>query len=195
MQFFQNLLDTVLVNLLFIICCVPVVTLGAALLALNAYSLQRCREGRRPHACGVFWRLFCGNLRKGVAVSLILILLVAVLTLDFLWLLQAQFTGGDVLLGVLCGVIVLLGMTAVYLTAILSREGVTLGQAANRALLLAIVNWYRSAPLFLAGMAFVVVSLNFPGFFLTVLPLFILAGFSLFCYIKCLLIGKTLPQE
>ena len=82
--------DLIVLNLVFLLCCVPVVTIGAAVTALDTavFRLVRGTEGR---VLGQFFRAFRQNFRRATAVWLLLLLAMAVAVLD-IWIFAA-FTG------------------------------------------------------------------------------------------------------
>lgn len=82
--------DLILLNLVFLVCCVPIVTIGPAITALDtaAFRLARGEEGK---LAGPFFRDFRQNLRRGVPLWLVLLLAGAFVTVD-IWLF-ASFTG------------------------------------------------------------------------------------------------------
>ena len=107
----QIFFDLVLLNSLWLICCLPVVTIGASTAAMHAVA-------RKMAACEHytvwrgFWRGFRENWRQGTAVALILGLVLAVSLADFIIGLRTpglsglacQFIG---VLGLIAGVFIL----------------------------------------------------------------------------------------
>lgn len=65
--------DLMLLNLVFLLCCVPVVTIGAAVTALDTvcFRILRGTEGR---ALALFFRSFRQNFRRATALWLVLLL-------------------------------------------------------------------------------------------------------------------------
>ena len=90
MRAMSTLGDMFLLNLVFLICCVPIVTIGAAITALDtaAFRIIRGTEGR---TLTVFFQAFRQNLRRGICLWLLLLLAGGVAVLD-IWIFAA-FTG------------------------------------------------------------------------------------------------------
>ncbi|MGM9662929.1 MAG: DUF624 domain-containing protein [Oscillospiraceae bacterium] len=83
MQAISSIGDLVVLNLLFLLCSLPVVTAGAAAAALYTVTLRMVRqEGSRPMKS--FFAAFRANFRRATALWLILLGLLAGLLLDFL---------------------------------------------------------------------------------------------------------------
>lgn len=70
--------DVMILNVLFIVTALPLVTLGAALTALN-FTAMRIATGRCNSVSGDYFRSFRQNFRQGTIVGLILAVLAAVL--------------------------------------------------------------------------------------------------------------------
>jgi uncharacterized membrane protein YesL len=75
--------DVMILNFLFIITVVPVVTLGAALTALN-FTAMRIATGRCNSVSGDYFRSFRQNFRQGTVLALVLVALGAVLAAWYL---------------------------------------------------------------------------------------------------------------
>lgn len=73
MQYFSRLYDLAVLNLLFLLCCVPIVTIGAANCALYTVCFRMDTE-REEGIFRSFFRAFRGNFRQGTILWLILAL-------------------------------------------------------------------------------------------------------------------------
>ena len=73
--------DLVLVNILFLICSIPIVTLGASSAALNTVAFQMVR-GEESGVARAFFSAFRKNLLQGVLLTLLFLALGAGLYLD-----------------------------------------------------------------------------------------------------------------
>ena len=111
--------DLMLLNLAFLLCCLPVVTIGAAAAALYtaAFRIVRGNEGR---ALGLFFSSFRQCLRRAVPLWLLLALALAAAGLD-IWLFAAV-PGALRLLGIPFALLLLIALfTAGYAFPLLSQ--------------------------------------------------------------------------
>ncbi len=69
-SFFGKLLDAIVLHILWLVCCLPVVTFGASTTALYDIML-RLAEDRGGHNYRRFFRSFKDNLRQGIPMGLI----------------------------------------------------------------------------------------------------------------------------
>lgn len=83
MNVLNKIMNLVVLNLCFIISCLPVLTAGAALTALYSVSLKMVRN-EESYVFSTYWRAFRKNLRQGTACWLLLLCLGVVLYADFL---------------------------------------------------------------------------------------------------------------
>ena len=76
--------DLVVLNLLFLLCCIPVVTIGAALAAMISVTLRSVRYGD-GYVVQHFFKAFRENFRRSTMVWLGAMLFGGLLVLDFLF--------------------------------------------------------------------------------------------------------------
>ena len=119
MRAMSTLGDLILLNLAFLLCCVPVVTIGAAVTALYAVSFRIAR-GMEGHALAQFFRAFRQDFRRALPLWLLLLLAGAVAALD-IWIFAA-FTGALRLVEIPFVLLLLLTLfTASYAFPLLSQ--------------------------------------------------------------------------
>lgn len=73
-RLFNRLGNLILLNLCFVVCCIPVVTIGPACTALYSVCF-RLAEGKEKHIVADFFQALRKNFRQGVALWLMLALL------------------------------------------------------------------------------------------------------------------------
>lgn len=126
MQFFVRVLDLVVISMIFVVSCIPVVTLGCALTSLY-YTIVKSIVRQEGHIIRNYFRGFRMNWKQGLILGILCDLLLAVLigNLAVLLLMGLDNIGivfGAVFLGIL---LMVLAMMA-YCFPILSRFEVSL---------------------------------------------------------------------
>lgn len=192
MQTMRRLCTFIAMNLMFLLCCVPILTIGASLLALNHMSLALCAGEWPQHPVREFLHLLRRELRRGVLLTLVLLLVAGPLTIDLLWLTYGN--GEPLLLGVTLGVGLLLGMTGLYYVPVLCCLRDSLWDAALVSFVLAMRHWLRTVPTVLLCVVVGWLLLHFPDVCLGLLPLLLLVGFSLIDYLLCRSVYSTLSS-
>lgn len=185
MRAFRTLGDLAIVNVLFILCSLPVITVGISALAMTSFYKQRCEKGRQDHTCRTFLRLWRQYGKRGIGLSFILIALTGVLILDYAFLNHSALPFSGVLLGVLYAVGVLLGMLLVYLLPVLTDLTLTWGGAIETAFQLCLMHWQRALAVVAVWVILYLLCGLFLWFLIAILPIFLLIGFSSGSYIAC----------
>ena len=90
MQFISKIFDLVLLNLLFILFSIPVITAGASLSALYYVSLKILR-GVDPYIWQNFFKAFRQNFKQATLVWILLLLAAVLLGMDF-YIINSQDT-------------------------------------------------------------------------------------------------------
>lgn len=107
MQFISKIFDLVLLNLLFILFSIPVITAGASLSALYYVSLKILR-GEDPYIWQNFFKAFRQNFKQATLVWILLLLAAILLGMDF-YIINSQdtvvFAVVRIFLWVMCGIL------------------------------------------------------------------------------------------
>lgn len=81
-QFLKKMSDLVILNLIFILSCIPIVTIGSALSALYYVNLKIIR-GEDPYIWKNYWKAFRENFKQSTIVWLVFLVIFVILKLDF----------------------------------------------------------------------------------------------------------------
>ena len=197
-DFLNRMADLIILNIMFLICCIPIVTIGPSLCALS-YTTLKMRSKEEGYVWKNFLKSFRDNLKQGMVLGLIMLFFAAVLYVDFS-LVRAQ-TGAlrqIMMFLVLLGGLVWL-LVFVYLFPLQSKFTNTIGGTIRNALLLSVANLPRTA--LLIGMiilAFVITLWNGMTIVWGIL-VWMLIGFSLLSYLGSMVIWpvfeKLIPPE
>lgn len=175
--------DLILLNLLTLLCSLPVLTLGAALTALNTATIKIVR-GEETAPVKDYFRAFRENFTKGAGMGLIFLLIFAVLLADYL----AAGRYVPILRPVIAAIALLVLMVGQYAFALLARYENTIGGTLKNALLLAIGYFPRTLGMAVFAVALWLLSIRFLRYGAPILFLF---GLSLPCYVIILLMQKV----
>lgn len=137
MQFLSMIYDLVVLNLLFLIGCIPIVTIGASTSAMYYVSLKMLR-GEAPYIGKSFWKSFRENFKQATLIWLMFLGAAALLIGDF-FIMRTLNTGIfaviRVMLWILC---LLLVCMFLYVFPFISHFKCTTKQAIKNSLLLTI---------------------------------------------------------
>ena len=107
----NKLLDLMVLSLVWAVCCIPVVTAGAASAALY-YAVVKAVRRQRSYPVREFWKSFRANLKKGILIQVIWLMLAAMMLISDVPLFAALLNGKEIQDRVL---LVLLAVKAVFL--------------------------------------------------------------------------------
>ncbi|BFL47834.1 DUF624 domain-containing protein [Lactonifactor longoviformis] len=139
MRFLSRLADIFILNILFLICCIPVITIGASATALYTVTLKMARNEESYMVKG-FLKAFKSNFKISTIVWLIMLVLGIILGLDYR--ITAAFTG--VMGKVMQTAILIIGtfytITLLYLFPYIARFVNDVKNSLKNALLFSILN-------------------------------------------------------
>lgn len=140
-KFMAHWADVFVINLCFLLCCVPIVTIGPALIALYTVTLRMVR-GNFDQTARDFWQAFRENLRQGIAVWLLALITGALLALNLYYCYQWQALSPStlhiVLLCVAVAVLALWAAIVLFVFPVMAQFSSPLWQHLQNALLLSI---------------------------------------------------------
>ena len=182
--------DLIILNLLTLLCCLPVVTAGAAWTALHDV-VHKIALHEESYAARMFFQSFRANLKKGIILGLIFLGVAALIVLNYL----AAMATLPTLRYVSFALALLLLAIGNYAFALTARFENTLKETLKNAVRLAAGYFPRTLGMVVCEVAIYVICINFIQIGVPILFLF---GFSLPCYICAQLyssIFKTLEEE
>lgn len=186
-RFLETVANLILLNLLFLVCSLPIVTIGPALTATYYVALKMIRK----EDSGIFKNFFHAfrlNFKQGLLLGLGVMVLAAVLLVDMqvLTYLPAIPEAVSKVLMVVIGLLLLiLAIIAIYLFAVLAQFENTSKELLKWSAIVAV----RHLPVTLISLVIVAVPvlcmLFIPTLFLqTVLPIMLLMGFAGIAYLQ-----------
>lgn len=171
----QHAWELMKLNLLFLLACLPIVTVGAALAGLHYAAMQIVRE-RSGGVARDFMTGFRGNWKPATCIAAAVIAF-AYCAFRALWVYEVRGTlAYQVLFVLTCIVAVLLACVGLYLFPLLTTVELPVSAVCKNALILAIARPLHALPGALVGALWFGVG---AFFFPLSLPVVLLAGFSL----------------
>lgn len=168
MIFCGRLVELTKINLLWLLCCLPVVTIGAATTAM----LDCLYAFRAEEPCGgkVFFRSFRGCFGRATVLWLVILLFGVMLGLDYYIVAYLEFPGRMAVIGLIFFLLFALVLVTGMIFPLLSRFPGTVKELAVNAVLLSLAH--------LPKMLLVTAMNLLPVFLLLLLPqVFLLTGF------------------
>lgn len=193
-QFLVRVGDLMILNLLFILCSLPVVTLGASLTALHRVTQNMLFEQEEP-LLKAFFRAFRQNFRQSTLAWLVELVVIVSLVCDVL-LVMAYFDGGlakamYILVAVLA--ILVVGVFS-YLMPLIARYENGMRQQVNNAVVLAIIKLPKTVLLTLLNLLPVILLLISVPVFVQTLIFWVIIGFAFVSFLTSSILKPVFQQ-
>lgn len=191
MRVLSKMTDIMWLNVLTIVCSLPIVTAGAAFTALH-YSCLKLVRGEESYVTKDFFKSFKQNLKQGIVITIILIFVVVLLSFDFYFLLTNQQTGklGSVVLAGLGVVVLLVACTVSFLFPILARFNNTIKGTIKNAFMMSMLVLPKTLLMIVMAVAPAAIWYFVPQ----VAPLCFLFFFGAPAYLSAMLYSKTFKK-
>ena len=193
MRFCEKILDIVTVNLLFVVSCLPIVTIGVAKISLYQ-TIFEVKRSRRIPVFKIYIRAFKQNLKLGLQLGLLElgIFLISVVDLSLFW---GQTGLGFQLIKAIClGILIFLTLVMLASYPIAARYDLTWKEVLQKGLLLVSFNfvWFF---LMLAIILLIIMLLYLSGFTLVLGgSAFLLFGFGFLAFCQAGLMEKLFAK-
>jgi uncharacterized membrane protein YesL len=176
-HFLEVVFELVVLNLLTLLCCLPIITVGVAITALYR-SLFNMRKGN-GNIFSDYFKAFSSNFRTGMLLGLILELIYVSIVLYMTYFQNFIFNGDGLVLISIILVAVFLFFPMTFAFPLLSMfENSALRTLAN-AVLLSFRHFGTSLMVILMNGFFLLLLIINPGWFIKLLPFFAMLGISL----------------
>jgi len=184
-RFFSRVADLMLLNALFLVCCLPIVTTGASISALYSVSLKLIRQ-KESYITKDFFRAFRQNLKQGLAIHLILSVATIIIVTDLL-VIWSIMKASAVFKGLFFGMAILallFFMASVYIYPMLAQFKNTLIGYFRNAAILSFKHLSHTIMFLLLAILPFAAAFLIPGALEWEILIFLLFGFSGMVYIN-----------
>lgn len=192
-QGLANVFDIIILNLLWMICSVSIITIGASTTALY-YSMLKINRERDYGVVRMFFHSFCQNFKQSIVMTLIVFLSGAFIYIDI-----QVFKSMDGVLSNLAMMVLLL--LFIVWSILVSYTFPLLAQFENRtftifrnAFILGISNLLCTVVIVLLNSIPFVLFLRFPYIFILSLPIWLMFGVGMIAYINSNIFIKIFDQ-
>lgn len=190
-SFMGRVADLMILNILCIVCCIPIVTAGPAITAMYYVTLKMA-NGEEPYAVKGFFHSFKQNLKQGILIQIIMLVFGIVLVFDlyFCRVMSSQGSAYRFLSYVFVAALLLYAMLFTYIYPVLAKFYNTTKNTFRNSALMAI----RHLPYTILMLVITVAPLLL-GIFVTqafpyVILFYVLMGFATVAYLHSQLFVK-----
>lgn len=177
-RFTDKVLHLLWLNLLWLLCSLPVITTGASTTALYAVTLKYAKD-QEGYITREFFHAFRENFTQSTVVSLLLTAIGLLLGVDFIVYARGTHTGplSLLLLAAFFTSLLIYTFLSLYIYAVIAKFKNTTLLCLKNALILSMYHWPSSVAMTATGVFILVVGMLF-------FPPVLFLGFALFAYIS-----------
>lgn len=184
-EFLFRVADLMIANVLFVLCCLPVFTIGASICALQKVTQNIVFDDDSP-IVKTFFQAFRSNFKQATGVWLVVMVVIVSLICDFI-LILAYFRGtAATILYILLAILAILvsGVLAFMLPMIVRYQN-SIREHIYNAIILAVCKLPRTIGMVLLNLAPFLIFLISPIVFVQTLIFWVVIGFAFVSYIDC----------
>ncbi len=186
---FGKVADLFILNVLFLLCCVPIITIGPAYSALY-HGIVSLKEDSISNLVKDFFKAFKNNLKYSILSQVIIVVLSVILWGNFLIILSLN-SAIKILFLVMLGIyFIALTTFAVYIYATICRCNMKFSNLIKLIFVLAIKNPLNTFLLIFINLLPLIIMLIYPPFNIFVIFAMTILGFSLITLISSVILEK-----
>ena len=193
MQFLGKVFDLMILNLLWLICCIPIITIGPATTAMY-YVAMKIADDEYSEVLRPFFHSFKQNFFQGIILELIFIVSGLLLFFDYRFCLLFDGTTEKIMIGafIFFGVVYLVLVSYTY--PLLSQYANTIGGTIKNALVLAMSKVITALEISLLNLAPILSLFLFPEVIGWIVPLLIFLAPAFIALLNSMLFKKVLAN-
>ena len=189
MNALNKLADLIYLNLLTLICCIPIITIGASMTALN-YVVLKIVRNEEGYITKAYFKSFKENFRQATIIWLILLLVFALFGLDFLAFRYSGIAFPQWMRVALLAVAIVVLFATVYLFPVLSRFDNTIVRTYKNSLFMGILTFPKTVVMMVCWVLPVIIAVFIPR----ILPVNFALGISGPVFLNALLYNGTFKR-
>ena len=173
MIFLSNLTDIIVLNVLCLICCLPVITIGPSVTAMHYITLKIARD-EEIYVLRDYFKAFKENFKQSIIAWMVFLVITAVFFVDYLILKDMGLENTKVFLMIIGAIYLLVCFTMMYVFPLMARFENSLKQTVKNAFFMSILHIFKTVIMaVIYAIPFVLLPLHY-----NVLMVFLLVGLS-----------------
>jgi len=184
-RFLSRVADLIVLNILFLLFSIPLVTIGASLTAAHFTALKLYRE--EGHLFGNFWKSFRENFKQSTIIWLLYVIYVAITCSSWIMLSSAEETMGIIMQGTLLVAFVLSISFALWVFPLQSKFVNPIKRTSRNAFIMIFTHILRTFLMLIVSVLPLLLSVKS-------FPLILLFGFSVPIYVCAIIYNKPFEK-
>lgn len=189
----NKLVDLLVLNVMYILSCIPVITVGAANTALYTLTLKMCKN-EEGYIVKDYWKTFKSNLKKSTIIWCVFLGVFLLLGIDF-WILGVLNLPMKKIMQIgVCAVFLVAMMVYSYVFPLIAVFENTIKHYLKNALIISMTRIVYTIVIVLINMIPVILFLLGGDWLAMGLRVFVLIGWALIAYVNSFLLNKVLER-
>ena len=185
MQFLGKVADLMIINILTMLCCLPIITVGPALTAAHYVCLKMVKD-EECYIVRSYFKSFKENFKQGVLIWLIILAAILILAGDYYIITKSGLEFSKVLTTAIIVVAIVLLMVTIFVFPTLAKFDNTIKATFKNAFFMAILQLPKTALMVVLYVAPVVIM----AFFYQAVPVVMMLGISVPIFLSAMLYNK-----
>lgn len=185
MSILNKIADMMILNILALICCLPIFTAGAAFTALHYVALKIVRN-EEGYIAKSFFKAFKENFKQATIIWMVLLVAILLLVADFWLIKEFNLELGYWFKVILGAVFVLVIFTATFVFAALARFSNTTLQTVKNAFAMSVLQFPKTILMIILYLIPIVAG----AFFYQAIPFVLMFGISVPVWLSAMLYNK-----
>lgn len=143
MRFLGRVGDLLILNIMVMICCIPIITVGAAYTAMH-YVLLKIVRGEEGYLVKGFFKSFVRNFKQATLLWLLMLLVIGIFAGDIFIFSYSGVVFSRVVVIAVMAVAAILLLVSIYIFPVLARFDNTIKNTLRNAALLAFINFPKT---------------------------------------------------
>lgn len=179
MVFLTNLADVIILNLIALICCLPIVTIGPVITAMH-YTTIKMVKNENGYLVRTFFKALKNNFKQSFLIWIVFLIITVICILDLRILQIAGMSENKVLSIIIMAIYLFMCLTVMYIFPLISYFENTIGQTVRNAIFMCILHFVKTtvmAVIYVLPFVLIPVHMN-------MVPIFLMVGLSGPAYIN-----------
>ncbi len=185
MQAMGKVADLMWLNILTMLCCVPIITVGPALTALH-YTTLRIVRNEEGYITKDFFKSFKENFKQATLIWLLLLAIILVLIGDFYIMRNSGLEFSSIMQMLLMVVVIIVAFTSMFIFPVLAKFENTILRTIKNAFFIGTLQFPKTILMMILTVAPVILGILFPQ----ITPIVFLFGFSAPAWVSAMLYNK-----
>jgi uncharacterized membrane protein YesL len=185
--------DIIILNIIFLVSCLPLVTIGAAIASLYSVTMKMARGESAP-VFQTYCSAFKQNFKDGSISGIVLFIFLALIWVDFHLIAQLS-NGPKTILGIVLGLLLgLFFLVTAYIFPLIAKMKNNIKENFKNALFMSISHFPLTLLLVGLNLGMIILMMFSPRMFTIMLLIFVFFGFAFFSFVKAKIYSKIFKK-